>query len=1050
MTCTACGAASRYSDRFCASCGAALAGDQSTGREARKNVTVLFIDLVNSTALAERLDPEPLRLIINRYFAGCSTAITAHGGVVEKFIGDAVMAVFGATVSHEDDAIRAVRAAADALESLDRLTAELTASHHVDLAGRCGICSGEVMVTTFPGSDFRVVGDTVNTASRLQSAASPGGVLIDSRTAALVRGHVQLESIPPLRLKGKAQPVPAWQVISPTHPQLDSAARQAPLIGRGDELEQLTRSFGRVKRHRRPCLATVLGAPGIGKTRLVREFLAGLGDDALVLSGRCSAYGAGITYQPLADMIASYPGGWAHLSRLLGAADHDPRAAHSLASALATDTGDRPAAVSGVEEIAWATRHMVEVLSAAGPVVLVWEDLHWAETTLLDLIEAVADWLLDVPVMLVCVARTELLEARPSWGGGKPSAFTLELTPLSYEQSAALVAALVTAVALTGDVYPHQHDDRYEQVAAQCDGNPLFAELMLDVMAEVAPGTQVPPTIQALLGARLDQLPGDERLMLEMAATTGREFSVHVLCAIAATQGISEAMTTALITRLAAKRLLQRVGVGSFRFAQSLLRDTTYVFTPKSRRDQWHTFLATWFSARRQCAEATQQDSLALAYHVETACTLRRELLSAETGLEELASAGADVLIAAGLDALARKDLPATMALLERARPLLPPGDPRHLRLALRICDSGISLWDAPRCLTALAEAEAALAGEPDSRRTCAIQRCIVRLRLGLTTPQDLAAETEVIAAALAPGDDLSWCRYHQLAAYLDLIGDRMAAAETALRLSLERAKALRDSYEEERLLCALCEVSQWAPSPISIGLELCAELSGRFAANRVLLVPILLTQAHLAALAGSLDQARELLAIVQQHAGALHLDLADAAAVEIAGLVESLAGQYASAEAHYRRAAGMFRAAGQTRDALPLEIAAARAMFDQGHPPAAARALAALTGEQAQMIPRVELAFTALRARLACAEGDLATATSLARQAWTRTSSIDDPCLVAEVLLDVSCVLSAGGQSGPAALAGERAVAQLEAKEATLLVERSRELLRAAGGGHG
>jgi class 3 adenylate cyclase/tetratricopeptide (TPR) repeat protein len=1012
-----------------------LAADQVTRHEARKHVTVLFIDLVDSTALAERLDPEPLRLIIDRYFAGCSAAIAAHGGVVEKFIGDAVMAAFGATLSHEDDAIRAVRAAADSLRALDGLAAELAASHQVSLAARCGICSGEVMVTTFPDGDFRVTGDAANTASRLQSAASPGAILIETRTAALVRGQVQLESIPPLRLKGKAQPVPAWQVTSPASPLADSAAPRAPLIGRDDELDQLARSFGRVTRHQRPCLATVLGAPGIGKTRLVREFLASLGeDDALVLSGGCSSYGAGITYQPLADMIGSYPGGWASLSRLMSEADHDPRAARSLASVLEADPGDESAAMTAVEEIAWATRHIIDVLSAARPVVLVWEDLHWAETTLLDLIEAVADWLIDVPVMLICVARTELLEARPSWGGGKPSALTLELTPLSYEQSATLVAEL----ALTGDVYPQQLDDIYLRVAGQCDGNPLFAELMLDVLAEVAPGTRVPPTIQALLGARLDQLPGDERLVLEMAATTGREFSLEALRVMAATLGIDDATTSALLTRLAAKRMLQRVGRGGFRFAQSLLCDITYSFTPKSRRDQWHTLLANWFSARREHADATQQDALALAYHVEAACQLRRELLSAETGLEGLASVGADVLIAAGLDALARKDLPATMVLLERARGLLPPGDPRHLRLALRICDSGISLWDAPRCLAALDAAEAALAADPASLRTCAIQRGIVTLRLGLATPRDLAAETATTAVTLTPDDDLSWCRYHQLATYLDLIDDRMAAAETALRLGLERARRLRDNYEEERILCALCEVSQWAPSPVSTGLELCAELSGRFAANRVLLVPILLTQAYLTALTGALDDARELLAIAQKHTGDLHLDLADAAAVETSGLVQSLAGRYASAEAHYRRAAGMFRSAGQVRDALPLELAAARAMFDQGEEAAAARALAALTGEQAQMMPRVELAFTALRARLACAKGDEETATSLAREAWTRSTRVDDPCLAAEVLLDVSRVLAAVGQPGPAAEAHERAVAHLEAKGATLLADRA------------
>jgi class 3 adenylate cyclase len=622
-------------------CGAGLDGGQGAASEMRKNVTVLFIDLVDSTVLAERLDPEALRRIIDRYFAGCAAAIAAHGGVVEKFIGDAVMAVFGATVSHEDDAIRAVRAAAESLRALEAQAAELSAGYQLTLAARCGICSGEVMVVTFPNGDFRVVGDAVNTASRLQSAARPGAILVGAQTAALAGGQIELEPIPPLRLKGKAQPVPAWQVNSsvsvvPGRAEVDREARQAPLIGRDDELDELARSFTRVVRQQRPCLVTVLGPPGIGKTRLVREFLAGVPDDnILVMSGRCSAYGAGITYQPLADMIGSYPDGWAGLSRLMSdAPGHDWRVMNSLASVLDVGHGGAgPVTVTGVEEITWATRRMVEVLGGGGPVLLVWEDLHWAEPTLLNLIEAVADWLIDVPVMLICVARTELLEGRPSWGGGRPSAFSMELAPLSYEQSATLVAEL----ALTGDVYPHQQDG-LAQVAVQCEGNPLFAELMLDVMTEIAPGAQVPPTVQALLGARLDQLPGDERLILDMAATSGREFSLEILSAIAGTADLDEAETTALATRLAGKRLLQRVGHGSFRFTQSLLRDTAYSFIPKARRDQWHTFLANWFAGRRRRTEATRQDSLALAYHVETACLLRRELLSAEAGLEELSA----------------------------------------------------------------------------------------------------------------------------------------------------------------------------------------------------------------------------------------------------------------------------------------------------------------------------------------------------------------------------------------------------------------------------
>jgi class 3 adenylate cyclase len=290
----------------------------SSPGEARKNVATLFIDLVGSTALAERLDPEALREVTDRYFATCLSCITEHGGMVEKFIGDAVMAAFGAVVSHEDDALRAVRAAMATLAAIRELNTEITATHQVSLEVRCGICTGEVVVITAPGADFRVVGDAVNTASRLQTAAAAGDILICPDTAAMVRTRVGLEQVPPLRLKGKAEFVRAWRATDLASPQQDVMAPQAPLIGRADELEELRHRFRRVTRRQQVCLVTVLGAPGVGKSRLVQEFLTDLGPDgALVVSGQCSSYGRGITYQPLAGILGSYPGGWRALEEVL-------------------------------------------------------------------------------------------------------------------------------------------------------------------------------------------------------------------------------------------------------------------------------------------------------------------------------------------------------------------------------------------------------------------------------------------------------------------------------------------------------------------------------------------------------------------------------------------------------------------------------------------------------------------------------------------------------------------------------------------------------------
>jgi class 3 adenylate cyclase/tetratricopeptide (TPR) repeat protein len=1013
-------------------------------REARKNVTVLFIDIVGSTALAEQLDPEPLRQLLDRYFAACVSAIDEHGGAVEKFIGDAVLAVFGAAVAHEDDAVRAVRAAAGSLAALHALNADVAASHGVRLEARCGLCSGEVMVITSPGRDFRVVGDAVNTASRLQNAAQPGEILIGAQTAAMVRGHVGIEPIAELRLKGKVSAVPAWRVTDAVLDEDDAALQpSSPLIGRDDELDELRRSLSRVTRRGQVRLVTVLGPPGIGKTRLVREFLAGLDTGAAtVMSGRCSPYGRGITYSPLASMLDSLPGGWTELTRLLSAeAEIGERAIRSLTTIMRRPLDHQARADSsappdseadgqaGVEEISWAARYMLETLGRKRPVIMVWDDLHWAEETLLDLIDDAATWLVDIPVLLLCVARTELLETRPAWGGGKPSAATLELGPLTHEQSAMLVSELV----LHGDVYPHEHQEAYSRVAVECDGNPLFAELMLDVFAETRHGAQIPPTIHALLSARMDQLPDGERQLLEMASVIGREFTSGTLMAMVEEEGTGAG---GLMTTLVRRRLIQRVGKENFRFRQSLLRDTAYALTPKVRRERWHLMLARRFAESAQGA-----DSLDFAYHVETASLLRRDLAPGSTDLPELASPAADVLIAEGERALERKDLPGAAALLERGRALLAATDARRTPVALHICDAWLGLWDADRCLTALS-AESAPGADRRTLATCAVQQCIVTLRLGLKTPESVAADAERIAVDLHgdADDDLSWCRYHQLQAYLHLVRENAAAAEMSFRSALTRAQAIEDVYEQERILCAICEVAQWTSAHIDRGLELCATLSRRFAANRALLVPVLVTQAHMTALAGHLDDARQTLSTARTYAGDLHLDLADAAVLEVSGIVESLAGAHDKAEIYFRRAAATLRAAPHALDARTADAAIARELLRQGRTDEAAATLGRLGQSDPGLSLRARIVTISLHCRIASAQGCHDEAVALATQARDLSDSVDDPCLAGEVLFDLACVLQAAGFLDRAASAAAQALERFTAKGATLLATRVRD----------
>ncbi|WP_406095722.1 AAA family ATPase [Kitasatospora purpeofusca] len=1106
MSCTACGHRTAEADRFCAGCGTPLAAASpapppavAEPRESRRKVSMLFLDVVGSTTLAERLDPEPLRRVMDRYFASCGACIAEHGGVVEKFIGDAILAAFGATVAREDDALRAVRAATGALAALAGLTADLAAEYRVELEARAGICTGNVVVITRPGDDFRVVGDSVNTAARLQTAAAPGEVLICADTAAMVRAQVGIEPVEPLRLKGKSRPVPAWRVTAP-EATADDPGPVTPFIGRTEELAALERGYRRARERREVCLATVLGAPGIGKSRLVREFLSGLPDgEALVLAGRCSAYGRGITYRPLAEMLGSLPGGRPELVRLLaedgapaGPSDSadsaDGRARRLVTRTLAAvtdpavtdpadpghsadadavadpaepadpaDLADPPPGQVGVEDIAWAVRHLLEVLGRSRPVVMVWEDLHWAEATLLDLVDEIATWLRDVPVLLLCVARPELLDQRADWGSGKPCATTVDLGPMTEEQTAALVGGLV----LRGDVHPQdlRADEQRQltgRVVALCDGNPLFAEQLMDVFAETAPGTHVPPTVQALLGARIDQLPATERGLLELAAVVGREFSRGQLRAMAEADGVVPTAADEATARLARRRVFEPGPAATYRFAQALLRDTTYEFTPKSRRERWHDFLADRFS------HAHPRDPMAVAYHVEASWQLRRQLRPGDRKLPELAGAAAGTLIAEGTRALARKDLPAAVQLLERGRTLLPVGDPRHIALALHVCDAGIWLQDEARCRTALDAAEAALPGNPRAAATLAVQRGIVALRLGLAPPAAVAADADRLTALLEhdPGDDRSWSRLHQLHAHLELAAERTASAETSFRLALARARALADSYEEDRLLCAVCESAQWTPTPVAASLELCALLGRRFAANRSLLIPVLVARAHLEALDGDVAAARRTLAEALTYSHDVHTDLADAVVLDAAGFVESLAGAHEVAEARYRQSLGVLRAAEHAPDTRTTEVAIARELFAQGRTEAAAAALAALDpadrpsrdDERSDARdggnPRARLGATALRGRLASARGDHGGAVAAATAARRLSEGSDDPCLVGETLLDLAIVLRAAGEAERATAEGTAALRMFEAKGATLPAGRVRAWLAAGGTG--
>ncbi len=464
----------------------------------RKTVTVLFSDIADSTSLGETLDAEVLGRVLQRYFDEVRGVLERHGGRVEKFLGDAVLAIFGVPVAREDDALRALRASVEIRERLELLNSDFERDLGIRLGVRTGIATGEVLVSADTGEGLTASGDTMNVAARLEQAAAPGEILIAATTRALGGDAITVEELEPLVLKGKAEPVAAFR-LEGVLPGMSPYARRddAPLVGREQELAALRDALHRATESRECLLATVVGPAGVGKSRLVGAFLGELDDSVRALVGRCAPYGEGITYLPLAEALEPVLGADPR-EGVLGLLVDDDRAG-AVADSVAAAIGADAESGSG-EEASWAFRHLFEALARERPLVLVVDDLHWAETTLLDLLEDVASFSSGVPILLVCMSRPDLLEERPAWVTPRPGAILLALAPLAKGDATALVEELLLDRELA------EEDKR--RIVEAAGGNPLFLEQLLALNMEVGTTGElvVPPTIQALLAARIDRL----------------------------------------------------------------------------------------------------------------------------------------------------------------------------------------------------------------------------------------------------------------------------------------------------------------------------------------------------------------------------------------------------------------------------------------------------------------------------------------------------------------------------------------------------------------
>ena len=629
--------------------------------QTRRIVTVVFADVSGSTALGERIDSEAVRHIMRRYSEEARVALEQHGGTVEKFIGDAVMAVFGVPQIHEDDALRAVRAVADLQDRIARLSDELEREWGAGISVRMGLETGEVVAGDETGGESFATGDVVNVAARLEQAARPGEILLGEATRRLVRDAIRAEELEPLELRGKSAPVRAWRLVE-VLPEAAAFNRRidAPFVGRVRELQTLEAAFERASEERTCQLVTVLGSPGLGKSRLARELLASVSGNARVVVGRCVPYGEGTTFRPLVEIVQQVAGRNADaLVDIMGSGESAAIAIERIAGVMG-----RAEAVGRPEEISWAFRNLIEALARQQPLVTLLDDIHWAEPALLDLIEYLVGFA-SGPILMVALARPDLLDIRGSWGTPRANATTIALEPLSSLEADMLFAALPSAETVAGPA-------RTRMIEA-AEGNPLFVEQMLALHVEDADDSfQIPPTIQALLAARIDRLEPGERAVLERGSVEGRVFHRSAVAALLP-EGGRETLGAHLMA-LVRKEMIRPdeaifAGDDAYRFAHVLIRDAAYDGMPKELRADLHRDFAAWLTSVSEGRGADYDEIV--GHHLERSYRLRIELGPAGDPERALAQQASDTLMRAAETAIGRGDRRAQVpaALSDRRAP---------------------------------------------------------------------------------------------------------------------------------------------------------------------------------------------------------------------------------------------------------------------------------------------------------------------------------------------------------------------------------------------
>ena len=1018
MICAACGHENRDGARFCDGCGTPLVAPEVGRREERKVVTIVFADLAGSTGLGERLDPEALRDVQTRYFEAMRAPLERHGGTVEKYIGDAVMAVFGVPVLHEDDALRAVRAAVEMRDGMAALNSRLRADLGIGLTVRIGVNSGEVAAGDIAAGHGMVAGDAVNTAARLQSAAPPGEILIGPHTRSLVGQAVRLRTHPSAQLPGKKRPLRVWQVVglAETGGRFQRP-RDVPLVGRRAELRMLRARLKRCRERRRCVLVTVTGPAGIGKSRLLREFLEAAEREATVVVGRCLPYGDGITYWPLTEVANELAGGDG-VPGITSVLDDEPDAG-TIAAQIGVVAGwqDATSTAPGPQ---WAVRRLFEALARSRPLVVMFDDIHWAERAMLDLIEQVAARA-TAAILIVCSSRGELFERRPGWERAGGARSVIRLAPLTDAESARLLGRLAAR--------RRARVSRSELMSA-AEGNPLFLEQLVAMRAD-APASRTPPTIHALLAARIDVLPVAERRALDAASIEGRGF--HRGAVRALSDGGEE--VDAALVGLVQRELIQPgrsefADEAGYRFSHILVRDAAYELLSKRRRAELHVAYVRWLLTRHDRGPAA--DEIA-GYHLEQAHRYHSQLSRADSAdAQRLAAEASRHLSQAGRRAVTAGNRAGAVNLLNRALALQSPGAGDRLRILI---DLGTVLREQGQFRESesyLRQAwrSAKVRSDDSLAARAQVERLLTRLQVD---PDGVARQTKRLGPALEPqleaaADHAGLARLWHLRGMLWWIQERSADAERAWQRAATEAETASDARVVHDAVGWEAASVALGPTPVPRAIARCRQICRILIddpwAHALALQPL----ASLHAMRGEFDTAFGLLDESEATLAAISPSL-DAAVSHPEVYVSMMAGDLDRAERHLRQGKRELQRLGERAVLASTEGYLAQVMLLAGRDAEADRAARRCARLATTADAGAQCAWRRVRARLLSAQGRHRQALTLAREAVQIVANTDHLNSQGDAMVDLAVVLAADGSQREAAEALATGVDRYRAK---------------------